>query len=672
MGVISSIAIAILLIAVPLFFAFKAVYSRIRSHTDEMEIIRGNLAEGRLKALQEALPETSLTQDDLTLNQMDYQKLISKGFTLETINERVATLLEGGEISEPQEEFYAIAQGIRVCGALRDEALSRLEKLWAKVDVEFEVIEDLAQRGRSRRNLEQFLIREGTFGTDPRSEAFKAGMELIQYQIGVSQNKDILDKVNAIREAIANAPKGEGLEFYLQKEVRERIDILMQTPSYELLLKLEGRKNLFVRFVQELSVAIRLESHGIKQLHLLGAKYLEKVKEDRGELPSSGRANYLANALDDVIGKHHWSYKIESLFDKLLVYARYPEKTAMARISHQPNRALDYNSYQVGNHDMAYGNYSLGGGRMRAINGPTPTSDHLLQGQLDAQSEIGAIHLQHNLEHPSFSRGDLARIEYLMSVEEKYPESFRLISTPLDGPAWRLDESVGEYFTDYSTAGEFFLKYGTFAFYGRQENPAKDFAQLQGDVHRKMEGREDNGFYIGPEVMSDEQFRLAFECAAEAFECGNLENEPEKKRLTKALQVGVQGFIAVGAMIKTLKDVYPDPDKAEEALLKASFGQACKLDIDRGVVLNVITRVYFQVAAGKELDEQAIAEIIGTVIGRAELVSGRTIISDRYQPLSDALRLIGQNEENVRAALQKYLREGFDIDSEALAYQSSS
>ncbi len=98
----------------------------------------------------------------------------------------------------------------------------------------------------------------------------------------------------------------------------------------------------------------------------------------------------------------------------------------------------------------------------------------------------------------------------------------------------------------------------------------------------------------------------------------------------------------------------------------------CKLDIDRGVVLNVITRVYFQMAAGQSLTENNSSEIIGTVIGRAELVSGRTIIADRYQPLSDALRLIGGNEKNVREALNRYLQEGFEINPENLAYQSSS
>lgn len=361
-------------------------------------------------------------------------------------------------------------------------------------------------------------------------------------------------------------------------------------------------------------------------------------------------------------------------FDKLLVWARYPDKTSMAKKSHSADMALDYNSYQVGNHDMAYGDYSLAGRQIRAIHGPTPTSDHLLQAQLDAERAIGGIHLQHNLEHPAFSKGDLVRTEYLMGIERDYPETFRLMSTPLDGPGWSLKGEAGEYFMEYDTVEGFFLKYGTYAFTNRKENPAMGFDALEGEAHRRMEGRGDNGFYIGPRVMRDEQFRLAFLYASRAFSHVKPDQEEHRKRLTKALQVGVQGFIAVGALIQTLKDAYPgmEENQLQDRVFKASFGQACKLDIDRGVVLNVMTRVYFQMAAGKDLTEDDISEIIGTVVGRAELVSGRTIISDRYQPLSDALRLIGVNQENVQSALQEYIGKGFGVDPKMLDYQSSS
>ena len=665
--------VAIILVVIPLIKVFKHVYSHFRTHYDTIKEVRANLGQNRLQALQKALPEEDFVPEDLHINRAEYRILLEKGNAFDDIEETVDCLISGEEIPSLDREFYVIAEGRQRFEAEYRSEYLRVFRLARQVNVDMDEIERLAEKAKGHRNLERFLLNDGTLGNDPKAPAFRAGMELIRFRVGLIFNEPIIEELNAIKYAIEKAPK-EGLEPYLQQEVRERLDRLQQCASYRLLLKLEGRHIPVVRSIQDLSIAIRLDSHGIEQLHLLGGNYLEIIKEDRGEIPEEGQATYLANALDDIIGKYHWSYKIESFVDKLLVWVRYPDKTSMAARSHNPDTALDYNSYQVGNHDMAYGNYAIGGHQMRAIYGPTPTSDHLLQAQLEAQREIGGIHLQHNLEHPAFSPGDLVRTEYLMSVEKDYPETFRLMSTPLDGSGWSLRGEAGDYFKAYDSVEEFFLKYGTFAFRNRKENPAQSFAELEGNSHRIMEGRGDNGFYIGPQVMSDKQFRLAFASASRAFSHVDPHVEDHRKRLTKALQVGVQGFIAVGAMIKTLKDSYREADVAEfqEAVFKASFGQACKLDIDRGIVLNVMTRIYFQMAAGKDLTEDDISEIIGTVIGRAELVSGRTIISDRYQPLSDALRLIGRNQQNVRKALQDYIQEGFGVNPADLDYQSSS
>lgn len=671
-GLIASIAIIILLVTSvvrPVFNFFSAIITRFQTHSEEMEKIRQNLAENRLQAILQVLPENDLVPEDLHINRADYVALQERGYTPRDIESALQRL--GSRDYDPPREIQAIAEGRKKMDELYHSQLSSMDELIHLIDGRLDEIERLAHVGVKHRNLERFLISDGAFGDDNSTPEFRAALELIRFSIGLNQNDYLIEEFNAIKRAVEKAPK-EGIEVYLQKEVRERLDLLQQSASYKLLVRLEGRSNPYVRHIQNLSLAIRLDSGGIEQLRSLGFQYLEKVKENRGEVPDGGQMTYLSDAVDDVIGKHHWSYKYESFLEKVLVWISYPSKTLMAAKSHKPSTALDYNSYQVGNHDMAYGDYSLGGYKMRAIHGPTPTADQLLHAQLEAQREVGGIHLQHNLEHPAFSPGDHVRTKYLMEVEREYPETFRLLSTPLDGPGWSLRGETGEYFMDYNTVEEFFLKYGTYAFNNRRESPAQSFAELEGGAHRILEGRRDNGFYVGPKVMTDEQFRLAFEYASRAFSFVEPEKEPHQKRLTKALQVGVQGFIAVGAMIQTLKDAYPNPEEAQEALFKASFGQACKLDIDRGVVLNVMSRVYFQLAAGKELTEEDISEIIGTVVGRAELVSGRTIISDRYQPLSDALRLIGGNEGNIREALQGYIREGFGIDPAALDYQSSS
>lgn len=671
-GTIASIAIVILLVAVPLFYAFKVVYSKIRTNEEVMESVRMNLAENRLQALQKVGPELPFQEEGFRIGAKEYKELIALGYAPARIEVELMALFRGEDLSlHPDHPLMKLFNKERVLKDICVRELARYTANLEKVGIPEKELIDLAQEAKQTRHLQAFLLKKGCFGSDPKSETFQAGMEVIQYLIDFQGFEKHALEINEILDAIKDAPK-ESLEQYLQIEVRARLDQLQKSIAYKVLLKIEGREHSFVKAVQDLSLALRLDSRGMTHLQDLGRRYVSLVKDEFGPVPLEGSVGYLANALDETIGKYHWSYKIESLFDKLLVYRRYPEKTAMAYLSHKPDRALDYNSYQVGNFDMAFGEYGLGRDRIRAIHGPTPTSDQLLIAQLEAQRECRGIHLQHNLEHPAFSRGDRARIEYLLEVEKAFPETFRLMSTPLDGPAMRLEGMVGNYFKRCQTVQEFFLKYGTYAFTGRTEDPARAFSELDGEAHRIVEARRDNGFYLGKDVMTDDQFRLAFECASEAFSFVNLEAETEKKRLARALQVGVQGFIAVGAVVKTLQDAYSSPSEIEEALLRASFGQACKLDIDRGVILNVMTRVYFHVAAGKSLTEDDIAEIIGTVVGRAELVSGRTIIFDRYQPLSDALRLIGVNEEHVRGNLQRYVQEGFGVDPSDLEYQSSS
>lgn len=684
------------------------VTDRVRTHHEEILQAREALAKNRLEALRAVLPETISKDYRMLVEEVfgnaDRTVLEVAGYSPDQVRtemQRLAPLFEGdlwraelrSESSEVQEALAQIVEtepheclrkarkipGLEVPVALLSLALTHYEGeqlaesyLAAKEQLSPQIqesLEQLAKEGLGKRQLESFLISKGVLGKDPQDPQFQAGLAYLSFHIDRLRDANFFIHYESVIGAIQN-PDAEHLEDFLQKEVRERLDQMIRSDFYRDLVKRHGREHPIVALIQDLTVALRTEAKGMEELGKLGALYHSKVKKERGELPEEGQCTFLADALDDTISKHHWSYKIESFIEKLHVLVRYPEKTVAAYLSHDPRTALEYNSYKIGNHDMAYGDYVYGEARMRGYFGPTPTGDMTFVAHLDALKAKGGFHLQHNLEHPGFSRGDLARTQYLMELEKKYPHTLRLFSTPLDGKAWKLKGKEGKYFTDYQTVKEFFLKFGTFAFTNRMENPVSSFRALQGEAHRQMEGREDNGFYFGKEVISDRQLQLAFAYASEAF-AGVDPQAEDKKRLTRALEVGVLGFMAVGAVVKTLEDL--PREVAEERLMQATFGQACKLDIDRGIVMNVMTRVYFHLLSGENLTEQAINEIIGTVIGRAEMVSGRTIIADRYQPLSDALRLIGKNERSVKNALRNFLHTGFGVNLPAsVRYQSSS
>ena len=708
-GIITSIMIAILLLLQlipPLGKRVLRAVDCIRTHRTELKEARGKLTNNRLEALKKALPGDVSSDLKKYLEgidgQEDYGLLKSAGYTPDRIENIVKCLVplfikdvwkERLYSTNPEvnEQISQIKAETPHSFLKKARQIPQLQSTVALLSLALKAYEEKQQTHRLKeaqkalplskqerllqlvpfvlevREMESFLCSKGILGKDTQTPQFQAGVVFLQIHVEHLRDENFPSNLQDVIKGI-RSPCDEGREKGVQKEVREKLDQMIRSGIYRKLLNRHGRENPLVSLIQNLSGAFRLESKGMLELENLGELYLSKVKKDRGQLAEKGQLTYLSDAMDDSIGKHHWSYKIESFFDKLLVLVRYPEKTMMSYIGHQPDTALEYNSYKVGNCDMAYGDYSLGERSMRALLGPTPTGDDLFVAQLDAMKETGGLHLQHNLEHPGFSKGDLKRVQYLMDLEQKYPHTFRLFSTPLDGEVWSLKGEAGEYFKDYKSAEEFFLKFGTFAFTNRLEKPVSSFHELQGEAHRKMEGKGDNGFYIGKEVMTDQQVRLAFKYASEAF----AHAEPSSgdcRRLTRALQVGVEGMLAVGAVVKTLKD--SEPDKVEEAVWQATFGQACKLDIDRGIVMNVMTRVYFDLIGGKEMSEKSINETIGIVIGRAEMAAGRTIIADRYQPLSDSIRLIGKDELRVKNALRSYMHQAFGVDTPSqLSFQT--
>ncbi len=133
-GVIASIEIVILLIVVPLFYIFKAVYNRIQTHSNEMDMIRGNLAENRRQSIKKVLPGRELVPDDLRVNQSEYRALIEGGFTPKEIQEKVNLLAEGKNIPDLRKEFYILAEGCRTYDDAAINEFSRLSELIGMIE----------------------------------------------------------------------------------------------------------------------------------------------------------------------------------------------------------------------------------------------------------------------------------------------------------------------------------------------------------------------------------------------------------------------------------------------------------------------------------------------------------------------------------------------------------
>ena len=232
----------------------------------------------------------------------------------------------------------------------------------------------------------------------------------------------------------------------------------------------------------------------------------------------------------------------------------------------------------------------------------------------------------------------------------------RLFTTPMDGKAWKCKDSR---FREFEAPEEFYLKYAKYAIANDLDNQTEKIEDIKGEAfkYHEVDKMRDNGFYVGKDVMSDSQFKKAFIFASQAMQqiYANGQNQywedlhktkKGRERLSKMMQIAVQGFISVGAIINLQQD-------SKDSI----FSQACKQDIDRGVVLNVITKLFYKLLANESITQKDVQLIIGSVIARAKLVEDRIIIFRRFQPLSDLLHFIGENQDMVKDALKAYSKQ---------------
>jgi hypothetical protein len=75
------------------------------------------------------------------------------------------------------------------------------------------------------------------------------------------------------------------------------------------------------------------------------------------------------------------------------------------------------------------------------------------------------------------------------------------------------------------------------------------------------------------------------------------------------------------------------------------MGQACKQDIDRGVLVNVLTILFMDQLEGKKLTDERIAQILGIVLLRPGLVDDRAILGKRYEALKEVLEYLSKKPE---------------------------
>lgn len=334
------------------------------------------------------------------------------------------------------------------------------------------------------------------------------------------------------------------------------------------------------------------------------------------------------------------------------------------------NPVEDFNPYERGNFNLATLDYIFDDQaekRVRFFHGPGPgiTSDRMLSLQLDElKVNENGLHLQHSMEFYN-KPGERQRLHQLKSYEENSNNKMRLFVTPVDGEIWHMKSE----FSNWNTAGQFFEKYKQAAVQG--EDDKKGYRTLFEKSNNPKQS-----FYIGNNVMSDEQFESGFDLAACIFDEASLlqnsywnemisQGNEGKRILAKGMQVFVQALTSVGAMAKLAKD-------GEGQKGPLTFGQACMEDVDRGAAVNVATRLLMMRLSGQKIKASDLSEIIGTILGRAELSSGRRIMRDRFEGLASFILLLGNHpEEKVDESLKVHFKKMFFDNKEFSTYLAS-
>jgi len=391
------------------------------------------------------------------------------------------------------------------------------------------------------------------------------------------------------------------------RQVRKELNEITKSPYYQ---NNKYAESPFINFVNALVHAFRHEAKGCQAMANLGSKFTDQAD-------TIYSMEDLASKIEEGVGNNR-GFTVGNKLLKLLKWFAHPGRSFLSLFGHGhfgKDPVADYTAYDF-NDDWRGGTYKIGNAEIQFTHGPTGTSDNLFLTDVQVHPEDTFIY--HDLQHPKV-KGEDARIKKLNELEETN-DNMMLFRTPMDDASWKEKKGFDQW--QYRNSDEFFDELLRF----KRDNPS--------DV---------SGFYLG-KTFTDREFEMAVYAAKAAF--GNMEIDPKDKvRVGRALQVALHGFLSVGAMVKI----------SNEAAGNIYLHQACKQDIDRGVVANVMTQALFQMLAGKEFSQDDVNRIVGMVIGRADYVEEREIINNRVQGLIDALNVISQNEKDFKFYLNIFL-----------------
>ena len=480
---------------------------------------------------------------------------------------------------------------------------------------------------------------------------------LPQAQEGNKYGKEIEALIDLILDDVKDGKEQERVQ-----EVRRRLRALLQSPEYKAHWK-DERGDIF--FLQIIALSLKIGGKSGCPLQRVG-QYLQEMY-GRGDAPRDPvTLDTVAQHLESIYAKIPVFHK-SSWIKMIIWWCAHPEKAFEAligegflcRFGYYPE---EYNSYEHGNLEQMVGVFELADHRMAFFHGAGLGQDREIDcAFLEAQRKLGATHWQHSIENSEHS-GEKTRLDAQSRMAMHFDSTMIFSSSQFDGPA---EKGFGIDTKSPRFVDQYFMQLS--ALLGLTDDSAPYHAMP------KVE-EEDNGFTFDPSVMNYHEVIGAHQNAQMAMTSITRANPHwrplSSRRKAKVLLISFEVF----AKLKTLLNLMAAQAANGELQVELerlgtlnTSAEACKQDIDRAIVINVLTQVSIVLLHGETLTPELENFLTGMTFSRSIMVDDRAILQKRFEAIPDFLKVVGHSPCVFAQALAQYLgadaeRLNFEID----------
>ena len=447
--------------------------------------------------------------------------------------------------------------------------------------------------------------------------------------------------------ALLDAPLAPGKAHLRFQAVRKELRKVLQSPEY---LRQRQGDGADIRFLQHLAASLKLGGRAQEPLRDVGdylKKYgLPQTHAQDGSPQTHAQGSLRLSKEMRQIFQGLPALKKTQIVWKLLWYCAHPQKTLHSLVGlsgasqnmKKPHPLLeavckivsafgyhgeDYNSYDHGNEEQMIGEFVYQEKRMLFFLGPGLGQDREIDlAYLDYLKQNKRMHWQQSLENPDVP-GEEARRKVQQTILRGYGDLFTAIS--LDG-----EEVKG---------------------FGLQDG--NDFVEK---YYNRLDPLVQENFVL-PQEQRDAALMQARSLAHKITSDNN-----EWKMLSAPRKGAV--LLSLFQLLATLRIMKDQFSQAGSSGVVGVRSEACKQDIDRGVVMNALT--LFSMEALKE-DPQwdRIASLLhGVVFSRALMVDERAILPKRFEIIPNFLSVVGATDQTFQAFTRALKEAG-----EGLAFQ---